>query len=90
MHVFCAAPHFINTLPLIIDFVDAPSTKLAYYDSAFHLSYNMLLNQMRSEESNPEELLRQSFHQFQCDRALPKLQVIFFPFLCVLLFFSSS
>ncbi|KAG0569232.1 hypothetical protein KC19_6G075600 [Ceratodon purpureus] len=43
-------------------------------NSAFHLSYNMLLNQMRSEESNPEELLRQSFHQFQCDRALPKLQ----------------
>ncbi|XP_024395394.1 DExH-box ATP-dependent RNA helicase DExH9 [Physcomitrium patens] len=43
-------------------------------NSAFHLSYNMLLNQMRSEESNPEELLRRSFHQFQCDRALPKLQ----------------
>jgi ATP-dependent RNA helicase DOB1 len=43
-------------------------------NSAFHLGYNMLLNQMRSEESNPEELLRRSFHQFQCDRALPKLQ----------------
>lgn len=63
------------------------SSKVAY-DSAFHLSYNMLLNQMRSEESNPEELLRQSFHQFQCDRALPKLQVIFFPFFPVLLIFS--
>ncbi|CAK9262411.1 unnamed protein product [Sphagnum jensenii] len=43
-------------------------------NSAFHLGYNMLLNQMRCEESNPEELLRRSFHQFQCDRALPKLQ----------------
>lgn len=43
--------------------------------SAFHLSYNMLLNQMRSEESDPEVLLRQSFYQFQSDRSLPKLMV---------------
>lgn len=40
----------------------------------------MLLNQMRSEDSNAEVLLRQSFHQYQCDRALPKLQVAFFCF----------
>lgn len=45
------------------------------YYSAFHLSYNMLLNQMRCEESDPEALLRNSFYQFQCDRALPQLQV---------------
>eukprot|EP00250_Pteridium_aquilinum_P006887 c16713_g1_i1 orf=90-3122(+) len=43
-------------------------------NSAFHLSYNMLLNQMRCEESDPEALLRNSFYQFQCDRALPQLQ----------------
>ncbi|KAJ7546829.1 hypothetical protein O6H91_08G056100 [Diphasiastrum complanatum] len=43
-------------------------------NSAFHLSYNMLLNQMRCEESNPEVILRQSFHQFQTDRALPQIQ----------------
>ncbi|KAH7372411.1 hypothetical protein KP509_17G002800 [Ceratopteris richardii] len=43
-------------------------------NSAFHLSYNMLLNQMRCEESDPEALLRKSFYQFQCDRALPQLQ----------------
>ncbi|BBN13684.1 ATP-dependent RNA helicase DOB1 [Marchantia polymorpha subsp. ruderalis] len=43
-------------------------------NSAFHLSYNMLINQMRSEESDPEALLRQSFFQFQADRALPKLE----------------
>ncbi|KAL2622125.1 hypothetical protein R1flu_002330 [Riccia fluitans] len=43
-------------------------------NSAFHLSYNMLINQMRSEESDPEALLRQSFFQFQSDRALPKLE----------------
>lgn len=50
----------------------------------------MLLNQMRSEDSNPEELLRQSFHQYQCDRALPKLQVIFFPFFPVLFVLSEQ
>ncbi|CAM6129641.1 unnamed protein product [Calypogeia fissa] len=43
-------------------------------NSAFHLSYNTLLNQMRSEESDPEVLLRQSFYQFQADRSLPKLK----------------
>lgn len=43
-------------------------------NSAFHLSYNMLLNQMRCEDGDPEALLRQSFYQFQSDRALPSLQ----------------
>lgn len=43
--------------------------------SAFHLSYNMLLNQMRCEDGDPEKLLRNSFYQFQSDRALPDLEV---------------
>ncbi|PIA59509.1 hypothetical protein AQUCO_00400415v1 [Aquilegia coerulea] len=43
-------------------------------NSAFHLSYNMLLNQMRSEDGNPENLLRNSFYQFQSDRAIPDLE----------------
>lgn len=43
--------------------------------SAFHLSYNMLLNQMRSEDGDPEMLLRNSFYQFQADRAIPDLEV---------------
>ncbi|CAA7047412.1 unnamed protein product [Microthlaspi erraticum] len=43
-------------------------------NSAFHLSYNMLLNQLRSEEGDPENLLRNSFFQFQADRAIPDLQ----------------
>eukprot|EP00249_Psilotum_nudum_P015142 c25185_g1_i1 orf=109-2382(+) len=43
-------------------------------NSAFHLNYNMLLNQMRCEDSDPEALLRKSFHQFQCDHSLPQLQ----------------
>nr|GMC81398.1 DExH-box ATP-dependent RNA helicase DExH9 [Ipomoea batatas] len=43
-------------------------------NSAFHLSYNMLLNQIRCEDGDPENLLRNSFYQFQADRAIPDLQ----------------
>ncbi|XP_073123860.1 DExH-box ATP-dependent RNA helicase DExH9 isoform X2 [Henckelia pumila] len=43
-------------------------------NSAFHLSYNMLLNQIRSEDGDPETLLRNSFYQFQSDRAIPDLE----------------
>ncbi|KAL8541877.1 hypothetical protein ACS0TY_002938 [Phlomoides rotata] len=43
-------------------------------NSAFHLSYNMLLNQIRSEDGDPENLLRNSFYQFQADRAIPDLE----------------
>ncbi|KAL0538167.1 hypothetical protein IC582_027169 [Cucumis melo] len=43
-------------------------------NSAFHLSYNMLLNQIRSEDGNPENLLRNSFYQFQADRNIPNLE----------------
>lgn len=43
-------------------------------NSAFHLSYNMLLNQLRCEDGNPENLLRNSFFQFQADRAIPGLE----------------
>ena len=35
----------------------------------------MLLNQMRSEDGDPENLLRNSFYQFQADRAIPSLEV---------------
>lgn len=43
-------------------------------NSAFHLSYNMILNQMRCEDGDPENLLRNSFFQFQADRAIPDLE----------------
>ncbi|KAL6990835.1 Exosome RNA helicase MTR4 [Sarracenia purpurea var. burkii] len=43
-------------------------------NSAFHLSFNMLLNQMRCEDGDPEDLLRNSFYQFQADRAVPDLE----------------
>jgi len=35
----------------------------------------MLLNQLRCEEGDPENLLRNSFFQFQADRAIPDLEV---------------
>ncbi|XP_059449280.1 DExH-box ATP-dependent RNA helicase DExH9 [Corylus avellana] len=43
-------------------------------NSAFHLSYNMILNQMRCEDGDPENLLRNSFYQFQADRAIPSFE----------------
>ena len=42
-------------------------------NSTFHLSYNMLLNLMRIEDSHPEQMIRKSFHQFQNDRATPEI-----------------
>lgn len=42
-------------------------------NSTFHLSYNMLLNLMRIEDSHPEYMIRKSFHQFQNDRATPEI-----------------
>jgi ATP-dependent RNA helicase DOB1 len=34
-------------------------------NSAFHLTYNMVLNLMRVEEINPEYMMERSFYQFQ-------------------------
>ena len=42
-------------------------------NSTFHLSYNMLLNLMRIEDSHPEQMIRKYFHQFQNDRATPEI-----------------
>jgi len=42
--------------------------------SSFHLSYNMLLNSIRIEDTEPEYVIRRSFHQFQNDKALPEMQ----------------
>ncbi|KAK4742146.1 hypothetical protein SAY87_000147 [Trapa incisa] len=43
-------------------------------NSAFHLTYNMLLNQLRCEDGDPEKLIRNSFYQFQADREIPNLE----------------
>ncbi|KAJ3064952.1 ATP-dependent RNA helicase mtr4 [Podochytrium sp. JEL0797] len=43
-------------------------------DSAFHLTYNMILNLMRIEGIAPEFMLEHSFYQFQNMTKLPELQ----------------
>ena len=37
--------------------------------SSYHVGYNMVLNMLRVEDANPENLIRTSFHQFQPARA---------------------
>eukprot|EP01135_Chromosphaera_perkinsii_P004186 Nk52_evm5s271 gene=Nk52_evmTU5s271 len=43
-------------------------------NSAFHLSYNMILNLMRVEEISPEYMLERCFNQFQNNAVIPELQ----------------
>ena len=33
--------------------------------SSYHVSYNMVLNMMRVEDADPENILRSSFYQYQ-------------------------
>lgn len=42
-------------------------------NSAFHLTYNMVLNLLRVEEINPEYMLERSFYQFQNQTSIPHL-----------------
>lgn len=42
-------------------------------NSAFHLTYNMVLNLLRVEEINPEYMLERSFFQFQQYASIPSL-----------------
>ncbi|KAJ1726484.1 ATP-dependent RNA helicase mtr4, partial [Coemansia biformis] len=44
-------------------------------NSAFHLSYNMILNLMRVETFTPQFMLERSFHQFQAHTEIPKLEL---------------
>jgi ATP-dependent RNA helicase DOB1 len=43
-------------------------------NSAFHLTYNMILNLMRVEGANPEYMLENSFFQFQNNEKVPLLE----------------
>ena len=43
-------------------------------NSAFHLTYNMLLNLLRVEDVDPAYLIKRSFHQFQFKSNVPKLK----------------
>ncbi|XP_038207970.1 exosome RNA helicase MTR4 [Zerene cesonia] len=65
---------------LMIDQKVAPATvkgmvqgKADPINSAFHLTYNMVLNLLRVEEINPEYMLERSFYQFQNQAAIPDL-----------------
>ncbi|CAI5509433.1 unnamed protein product [Closterium sp. Naga37s-1] len=59
--------------------------------SAFHLSYNFILNQLRSPEVEIEQTIRSSYRQFQSDRALPALQhALPFPFPVARLFTQQA
>ena len=42
-------------------------------NSAFHLTYNMVLNLLRVEEVNPEYMMERSFHQFQNYANIPQI-----------------
>jgi len=42
--------------------------------SAFHLSFNMILNLCRTESGDPEALMRASYRQYQTELALPSLK----------------
>ena len=42
--------------------------------SSYHVGYNMVLNMLRVEDANPENLIRTSFHQFQQERNAPELE----------------
>jgi len=42
-------------------------------NSAFHLTYNMVLNLLRVEEVNPEYMMERSFHQFQNYSTIPQI-----------------
>eukprot|EP00124_Ichthyophonus_hoferi_P004650 Ihof_evm3s539 gene=Ihof_evmTU3s539 len=43
-------------------------------NSAFHVTYNMLLNLLRVEELTPEYMLERSFFQFQHRQAIPGIE----------------
>lgn len=47
-------------------------------NSSFYIGYSMLLNTMRVEGLNPENMLRQSFHQFQHVQHVPRIKTEIF------------
>lgn len=42
--------------------------------SSFYLNYNMLINSMKIEDSDPEYIIRRSFAQFEKDLTLPEIK----------------
>lgn len=44
-------------------------------NSSYRISYNMLLNMLRVEDTDPDFLVKSSFHQYQQEVAAPALEV---------------
>jgi len=42
--------------------------------SSYHVGYNMVLNMLRVEDADPENLLKASFHQYQQEQHAPELE----------------
>lgn len=42
--------------------------------SSYHVSYNMVLNMLRVQDANPENLIRSSFHQYEQEQGAPLLE----------------
>jgi ATP-dependent RNA helicase DOB1 len=42
--------------------------------SSYHLGYNMVLNMLRVEDADPENILRASFHQYQQEQQSPEFE----------------
>lgn len=42
--------------------------------SSYHVSYNMVLNMLRVEDADPENILRMSFHQYQQEQQAPEME----------------
>ncbi len=42
--------------------------------SSYHIGYNMVLNMLRVEDADPEQLLKSSFHQYQQEKNAPQLE----------------
>jgi len=63
-----AAINLFTSWTMFLDLFQGSADPL---NSAFHLTYNMVLNLLRVEEINPEYMLEKSFYQFQHYRAIP-------------------
>ena len=56
-----------------VEFIKSKKGQADALNSAFHLTYNMVLNLLRVEDINPEWLLEKSFYQFQHCAKVPKM-----------------
>lgn len=69
-----------NVIQMIDEKMDPAVAKNMIYgssdplSSSYRVGYNMVLNMLRVEDSDPENLLRCSFHQYQQEQLAPELE----------------